>query len=693
MKSQARALVFSFVVFSLPGVGLAAAELAGSPVLVPPSGGNSQLDPHLTARPEGGFALVWREDVDNLELTEPDSGLFLARFDRQGVRQTDALPYAASGSGLGVAAVALPRVTDLGSGDLELFSAVSSSTGGPPRVERRLWNPGQPPSAQPRPVTVLRCPAGSEVISDLAVDSVRPAEAPGFGGGGIYAVAACRDADGFPGLFLHRQPLDGSPGELVRVDQGSGIPAARVSLAVDPRGRVLVAWTTDDVLFQVRSRLLFPLAEGENLRPVEILGQAVDGSSIEAIALAGPDGGFVVGWREPTIVGGDSRVVTQYLGPGGAPLGPRRPVSGPIQDVTLPTGERTGPALAAGPGGRWAVTWVEPLAGVADQDLLRLRLYDHRMEPLPGAPNGPLVISPRFAFPDFADTRITAPTVAWDRAGGSALVVWQGSNPELPFPQVRLVAQLVKVSETAAPRDELCVMSGNRLRCASLASPASDPALLDIRFGNGLAAGLAPLLTDLDGDGRDDLCLGRDGIIRCDLAGDGVLAEAGFRFGDTLDDLVGGDLGGLPRNRGDVCYRAPAASNRFVCDTDQAGTPAELVLAFGPADSRAFLGDANGDGRDEMCLVFGGLLRCDVAQDGGGAELFRPVDAAVANPLADGGIPLLADVDGDGVDELCVAYDGRFTCDMGDSLLEVEPPGGADFAGGDVPLVGNVDGL
>lgn len=667
---------------------LAAAELSGAPVLVPSAGSDSQLDPHLVARPEGGFALVWRENVDNLELAEPDSGLFLARFDRQGVRQTDALPYAASGPG--IAAVALPRVTAVGAGHLELFSAVSSSTGAVPRIERRTWDTGQPPSAQPRPVTVFRCPAGSEVISDLAVDSVRGEEAPGFGGGAVYSVAACRDADGFPGLFLHRQPLDGGAGELTRVDQGSGIPAARVALAVDPRGRALVAWTTDDFRLQVRSRLLFPLREGEDFRPIEILGQAVDGSSLEAIALAGADGGFVVGWREPTIVGGDSRVVAQSLGPGGVPLGPRRPVSGVIEDVTLPTGERTGPALAAGPGGRWAVSWVEPLAGVQNQDLLRLRVYDHRMDPLSGAP---LVVAPRFAFPGSADTRITAPTLAWDRAGGAALVVWQGSNPELPFPRVRLVAQLIDLRETAAPRDELCVMRGNRLRCVSRASPRPDPALLDVRFGNGLAAGLVPLLTDLDGDGRDDLCIGRDGVVRCDLAGDGVLAEAGFQLGNRFTDLAGGDVGGVPRGRGDVCYRDPTASNRFICDTDQAGTPAELVLAFGPGDSRPFLGDANGDGRDEMCLVLAGLLRCDLAQDGGGAELFRPVDAAVANPIAVGGIPLLADLDGDGVDELCVAYDGRFTCDMGSFLLEVEPPGGADFAAGDVPLAGNVDGL
>lgn len=680
------ALAGALAVLATPA-GLAAAELVGPPVPVPSAGSDSQLDPHLAARPGGGFALVWREDADPLEPAEPEGGLFLTRFDRRGVRLTDALPYAASGAG---SSVTLPRVSAVDPALLELFSVVSSSAGAVPRVERRTWRTGRAEVEQPRPVVVARCPAASEIVSDLAVDAVRSEEAPGFGGGAVYAAVACRDPDGVDGIFLHRQPVDGGAGQLVRVDQGFGGGATRVALAVDPRGRALVAWTTDDPRIQVRSRLLFPLQEGEDFRPVELLGQAVDGSSLEAIALAGPDGGFVVGWREPTIVGGDSRVVVRQVGPGGAPLGPRRPISAPIRDATLPTGERTGPALAAGPGGRWAVSWVEPLAGVQDQDLLRFQVYDHRMEPLPGAP---LVISPRFAFPATADSRITAPAVAWDTTGGAALVVWRGSNPALPFPKVRLVAQLVDVAPTAAPRDELCVMRGNRLRCASLAEPAPDPALLDIRFGNGLSAGLLPLLTDLDGDGRDDLCIGRDGVIRCDLAGDGVLAEAGFAFGNRFVDLAGGDLGGLPRDRGDVCSRDPEQSNRFVCDTDQAGTPGELALAFGPGDSRPFLGDADGDGRDELCLVFGGLLRCDLAQNGGGAELFRPVNGALTNPLATGGTPLLADVDGDGRDDLCVAFEGRFTCDVGGTLVQVVPPGGADFAGGDVPLAGNVDGL
>ncbi len=47
-----------------------------------------------------------------------------------------------------------------------------------------------------------------------------------------------------------------------------------------------------------------------------------------------------------------------------------------------------------------------------------------------------------------------------------------------------------------------------------------------VLFGSGTAGGDAPLLGDLDGDGRDDPCVYRAGRFLCDVSHTGSLATA-----------------------------------------------------------------------------------------------------------------------------------------------------------------------
>ncbi len=87
---------------------------------------------------------------------------------------------------------------------------------------------------------------------------------------------------------------------------------------------------------------------------------------------------------------------------------------------------------------------------------------------------------------------------------------------------------------------------------------------------------------------------------------------------------------------------------------------------------------------DDLCLLSGGSLWCDLGHDGGAPEL------RIAWRGGTDGIPLLGDLDGDGRADLCLYRDGQFACDTGHlgsitATLSLGLPG-------DIPLLGDVDG-
>src|SRR5215203_5686064 len=153
-------------------------------------------------------------------------------------------------------------------------------------------------------------------------------------------------------------------------------------------------------------------------------------------------------------------------------------------------------------------------------------------------------------------------------------------------------------------------------------------------------------------------------------------------FGQPGDAPLLGDIDG--EGRADPCVRRGA---QILCDTAHNGGTAEVVVTFGAAGSPVLLGDVDGDGDDDPCLPGGGRLSCDTEHDGGAAELQIPLATQA------GDVPLLADVDGDGRADPCVFRGGRFLCDPRRS--GALKPFGLPFTAepGAVPLLGNVNGL
>lgn len=205
--------------------------------------------------------------------------------------------------------------------------------------------------------------------------------------------------------------------------------------------------------------------------------------------------------------------------------------------------------------------------------------------------------------------------------------------------------------------DDVCQMVGHRLDC-----------LFGKRFATQLGGSLPAfgldtdrrLAGDVDGDDRDDQCLQRGNLLLCDTALDGVTAEARLRFGPRDGTLFLADLDGDGFD--DPCLRL---GNRFVCDTARNGGAGEVRIPFGNAGDAAVTGDVDGDGDDDPCLFRDGLFACDTAHDGFFAERFldlRQIYTTHIVPSGVAGTPHLADLDGDGQDDACLAGDRFVVC-------------------------------
>jgi hypothetical protein len=125
------------------------------------------------------------------------------------------------------------------------------------------------------------------------------------------------------------------------------------------------------------------------------------------------------------------------------------------------------------------------------------------------------------------------------------------------------------------------------------------------------------------------------------------------------------------------------AGPQILCDLGRTGGPTELNLNRGgrPGEVTLF-GDVDGDGRDDVCTWYKGLLRCDLSHEG--TPDWR---AQLGSP---GDVPLLADVNGDGKADLCVRRRNLLLCDTAHT-------GQMDFRmvfgrGDETPLLGDLDG-
>lgn len=176
----------------------------------------------------------------------------------------------------------------------------------------------------------------------------------------------------------------------------------------------------------------------------------------------------------------------------------------------------------------------------------------------------------------------------------------------------------------------------------------------------------------------DEPCVLRAGRLLCDGGRSGGPAEldravaAGFVLGDADGD-----------GRKDLCSFA-AGELRCEIDPHDVQAPAkEVRLKFGAAGDLPLFGDVDGDGREEPCVRRGRLHLCDTGHNGGRAETTFQVGEA-------GDEPLLGDLDGDGRDDACVFSRGRFLCDL--HRAGRKPVTILFGEAGDSPALGDYDG-
>lgn len=192
-----------------------------------------------------------------------------------------------------------------------------------------------------------------------------------------------------------------------------------------------------------------------------------------------------------------------------------------------------------------------------------------------------------------------------------------------------------------------------------------------------------------------ELCLFNGSVYSCDSANNGggeeqrpwVLVRSGVANESGTRPVAGDfDFDG----RDDLCV---VKGNRVYCDVDHEGLTAEVAsdpFAFEPtpADGVA-IGDVNGDSQGDVCVRQGAVWHCDLHQGDGAAPDFTFT-------FVTGEGTMIGDVNGDRRAEPCVADGTRFLCDtahdggLSETVLDLAPVLPRGFSG--APLLGDVDG-
>jgi hypothetical protein len=168
------------------------------------------------------------------------------------------------------------------------------------------------------------------------------------------------------------------------------------------------------------------------------------------------------------------------------------------------------------------------------------------------------------------------------------------------------------------------------------------------------------------------------------FSGNGTLlvawqSESSRQAGDALRVPVARRFSASPGQ--EICAIDGAA---IACDLARTGGDLELQLTWGgrPGEVTLF-GDWDGDGRDDVCAFFRGRFRCDLNHNGPPAEAFESFGR-------EGDIPLLADVDGDHRADPCVRRGSDLLCDTRhDGRVHLQVHFGD---GSETPLLGDLDG-
>jgi hypothetical protein len=549
-------------------------------------------------------------------------------------------------------------------------------------------------------------PLGADFLINQTTAGDQDSPAVAGNADGFVVVWRSQASEDEPGrIFGRRYDAAGSPrGGEFPVSEVSEDPTAQQvapRVALDTKGIATIVWESDSAATGFRQVALRRLNAAGSPQGPAVLVDTSAAAYTPAVAADGSGNLFVVWTRQEE----DTGIFARRFDPAGLPLTDPFRVS--AQPVSLD------PDVSCSPAGACVVVW---------ESLFTVRsVYVRR---LPAGTDTGIGAPPEFrAWIAPFDTYSTiAPRVSCDAAGGFA-VVWSDSalgviagsfdaagrkrGPTFPIIPggLRSLDEGKIAVASAADGDFVTVYTDAALELDRedsdifssrflLPPRGADPCLFfadgrlscdPLRDGkteletpiDGAQPGDVPLLGDLDGDGRAELCLFRRGLFLCDELHNGTLSfQRGF--GRPGDIPLLGDLNG--DGRADPCV---FRRGHFLCDTAHNGGFAEVKIAFGRAGDIPLLGDVNGDGADDPCVFRNGRFLCDIAHDGGGGEVLDRFGQA-------GDIPFLADFDHDGRADFCVYRQGVFLCDTahdgGASAVAFGAPGA-------IPLLGNVDGI
>ncbi|HEV8583184.1 MAG TPA: hypothetical protein VGX68_29300 [Thermoanaerobaculia bacterium] len=442
--------------------------------------------------------------------------------------------------------------------------------------------------------------------------------------------------------------------DIFRINDDTAGAQVPWGLAADGFGNVVVTWWSNpagdgsdtDVMARRYS------SNGERLGPAFRVNTTLPGMQGDPGIASTPAGNFVVVWS------GDGQddpedIFGQRFSTGSEKVGTEFRVN------TQTLSAQRYPKVAMDRFGNFIVVWQSfDSTGSRDWDI------EGQLFRRDGTPVGK-----EFTVNATTNVAQTDPRVAFG-PNGIFTVIWQSDDDNL---SEGVFAQRF----SASPGDEPCVVRGGRILCDT--GRTGEEAEIETVFGG--RPGETSLMGDFDGDGREDPCARLGSRFRCDLDHRGAPAEAVVKFGLPGDIALMGDLNG--DGKAEPCVRR---KRRFLCDSAHDGGRAETAIILGLVSDMPLIGDLDGDGKDDPCLYRNGIFLCDTAHDGGAAEV-----AIVFGEAGD--LPTLGDLDGDGRDDPCVLREGHFLCDLahdgGAAELDLRVEAGA----GDLPLIGNLDGL
>lgn len=402
-------------------------------------------------------------------------------------------------------------------------------------------------------------------------------------------------------------------------------------VAVDARGGFTILWNDNSLGIFIRR---FDAAANP-LGPPLLMGL----NGYEPRLAGNADGHFVVVWG--STYGIQARVFTP---------------SGQSRKVRLTTSSRPPDSVAMDAAGRFLVTWHH-----YDGPGLVGRFFEASGRPLSW---------PFWVNLGTGDQEDNIQSSAAAGPAGRFLVAWKRAYAD---GRVDLIGRHLALARNG---DDFC-----RLGPAGLACDVAHDGTTGLVTPAPPGPAGTPLLGDLDGDRRDDLCLYARGRFRCDTGHDGGAAEVDIQFGAGGIPLLG-DLDGDGRD--DPCSRQ---GTEVLCDTAHNGGTAEVVVNFGSPVSPVFLLHEDYDRDDDVCFLSeGGFLLCDTGDDGGAAE------ARIRYRVQAGDLPLFGDVDDDRRDDPCVARRGRLLCDA-DHNGSFEVSYSFSLRAGEFPLLGDVNGI